>query len=133
MAGGALGTSVRSWLESTYAPPAGTWPWVTFWINVGGSLALGALLEAIAQTGPDTGWRRGVRLGVGTGVLGGFTTYSTFSVEVVLLLRAGQWPVGLGYAVSSVVLGILAALAGVRLLRWGCAHTGRAGVRSGRE
>ena len=129
VAGGALGTSVRAWLEAAYAPSAGSWPWVTFWINVGGSLALGALLEGVAASGPDVGWRRGLRLGLGTGVLGGFTTYSTFSVETVELLRAGLWLVGLGYAVASVVAGIVAAVAGVRLVRGLSAWSGRAGDR----
>ena len=76
------------------------------------------LLEAIAESGRDTGWRRGVRLGVGTGVMGGLTTYSTFSVETVLLLRSGHWLLATGYAVASVVTGVLAAMLGVRLVRW---------------
>ena len=76
------------------------------------------LLEAIAESGRDAGWRRGLRLGVGTGVMGGFTTYSTFSVETVLLLRSGHWLLASGYAVASVVTGVLAAILGVRLVRW---------------
>lgn len=116
--GAMIGTTLRSLLESAYGPGPGQWPWVTFWINVGGSLLLGALLEGISASGRDTGWRRGLRLGVGTGVLGGFTTYSTFSVETVLLLRSGEWLAGAGYAVASVVGGVLAAMLGVRLVRW---------------
>ncbi len=116
--GAALGTSLRSALEAAYGPGPGQWPWVTFWINVGGAMLLGALLEGIAASGRDTGWRRGLRLGAGTGVLGGFTTYSTFSVETVLLLRSGEWVVAAGYALVSVAAGVLAALLGVRLVRW---------------
>lgn len=117
--GGTIGTGARAWLEAAYAAPAGGWPWVTFWINVGGSFLLGVLLEVLAETGRDVGWRRGLRLGLGTGLLGGFTTYSTFSVETVELFGAGALPIALGYAVGSVVTGLLAALTGtwaVRLL-----------------
>ncbi len=116
--GAALGTTARSLLEGAWPAAPGAFPFTTFWINVAGSLLLGMLLEAIAESGRDTGWRRGLRLGVGTGVLGGFTTYSTFSVETVLLLRSGNGLLAAGYALASVVTGVLAALLGVRLVRW---------------
>ena len=116
--GGAVGTTLRSLLETAYGAAPGQWPWATFWINVGGSLLLGALLEGIAASGRDTGWRRGLRLGVGTGVMGGFTTYSTFSVETVSLLGSGQGLLAAGYALASVITGVLAALLGVRVVRW---------------
>lgn len=109
LVGGSLGTALRAALEAAYAPPPGQWPWVTFWINVSGSFVLGALLQTLAETGEDRGWRRAARLGIGTGVLGGFTTYSTFSVETVQLARAGAWPAGAGYTLGSVVVGVLAA------------------------
>lgn len=125
--GGSLGTAVRAGLEAAFAPPLGQWPAVTFWINVGGAFLLGGLLEFLAAGGADRGWRRGLRLGVGTGVLGGFTTYSTFSVETAELLRHGYWQVGLGYPLASVVLGVLAALAGFGLARR--LHRPRAGGR----
>ena len=116
--GAALGTTLRSLLEGAWPAGPGAFPWTTFWINIGGSLVLGMLLEGIAESGRDAGWRRGLRLGVGTGVMGGFTTYSTFSVETVLLLRSGHWLLATGYAVASVVTGVLAAMFGVRLVRW---------------
>jgi len=111
--GGAVGTSLRSWLEDRYATVAGGWPWVTFAINVVGSLVLGALLTSLARTGPDAGWRRRVRVGLGTGTIGGFTTYSTFVVEVDLLLRDGRVVTGVAYALVSVVIGVGAAVLGV--------------------
>ena len=76
---------------------------------MGGALLLGGLVTLLAVTGSDAGWRRGVRLGLGTGLLGGFTTYSTFSVETMELLRA-SWLLGVAYAVTTVVAGFLAAL-----------------------
>lgn len=115
--GGTGGTAVRAWLEAAFAAPAGSWPWVTFWINVGGSFLLGVLLEVLAETGRDVGWRRGLRLGLGTGLLGGFTTYSTFSVETVQLLDAGALLPGFGYAIGSVAGGLGAALLGTWIVR----------------
>ncbi len=115
--GGSAGTALRAWLETAYAPPTGGWPWVTFWINIAGSFLLGGLLEVLAETGPDRGWRRGVRLGLGTGLLGGFTTYSTFSVETVQLLSAGLWVAGLSYGLGSVIAGPAAAFTATRIVR----------------
>lgn len=118
MVGGTVGTAVRAWLEGAHPAVPGEWPWTTFWINISGALILGVLLEVLAETGPDRGWRRGLRLGVGTGVLGGYTTYSTFAVETLQVLQSGAWLVALGYALGSVVLGLLAAFAGARGVRW---------------
>ena len=117
-AGGALGTSVRAGLGGAFPATPGTWPWATFLINLSGALLLGALLEGLSIGGPDQGWRRGLRLGLGTGLLGGYTTYSTFAVETLQLLQAGQWLAGLGYATLSVIVGTLAAFAGIRGVRF---------------
>ncbi len=113
--GGAVGTTVRAWLEGAFPASPGAWPWTTFGINLGGSFLLGLLQEALSRSGPDEGWRRRVRVGVGTGVIGGFTTYSTFIVEVDLLVRGGSTWTGAAYAVVSVVVGLGCALAGILL------------------
>jgi fluoride exporter len=113
--GGAVGTSARAGLESAFAPEAGTWPWTTFTINLVGSFLLGVLLEHLVRSGPDDGWRRRVRVLVGTGVLGGFTTYSTFALEVDRLVDVGRPGLGVAYALVSVVLGVVAAGAGILL------------------
>lgn len=115
--GGAVGTSVRAWLETAYAAPAGTWPWATFLINVTGAFLLGFLLEALARTGPDRGWRRLARHGFGTGMMGGFTTYSTFAVETALLAGDGAAWLALGYALATVVLGLTTAWLGFEAAR----------------
>jgi len=119
-AGGTVGVLARALLTQPAAP--GAWPWRTFAVNVLGSLLLGALL-ALLQRGPDVGRRRAVRLGVGTGVLGGFTTYSTFALEVEQLVVTGHVVTGVAYALGSVVLGVVAAGAGLLLV--GRALTGR--------
>lgn len=114
--GGACGTLLRYVLVTTFPVRPGAWPWTTFWINVVGSFLLGALLTGLSRTGPDAGWRRSARLAVGTGFCGGFTTYSTFIVEIDTLFGDGWAWTGVGYAVGSVLVGVAAALAGVLLL-----------------
>ncbi len=118
VAGGVAGTLARAALESVLPAAPGAFPWMTFAINITGSLLLGALLQTLALSGDDRGWRKAVRLGVGTGVLGGFTTYSTFAMETGRLLTgAGASPAqvgtGVAYALTSVALGVGAAVVGI--------------------
>jgi CrcB protein len=110
--GATVGTLLRASIELVFPHAPGEWPWATFAINILGSLALGALIEALALRGPDTGRRRMLRLGVGTGVVGGFTTYSTFVVEIDRLATAGAVSMALVYTLASVVLGVVAAAIG---------------------
>lgn len=113
LVGGAAGTSVRYWGEWAF-PHTGTgWPWATFVINLVGAFVLGMLLEALAVRGPDVGRRRMVRLLAGTGFCGAFTTYSTFALETVELVRAGASTTALAYAAVSVVLGVAVAWVGI--------------------
>lgn len=112
-AGGAVGTAIRSLLGDAFPHRGDSWPWATFCINVIGAFLLGLLLEALVRSGEDTGVRRLLRLGVGTGVMGGFTTYSTFMVETTNL----PWPQAISYVVATVVLGGLAARTGIRTAR----------------
>ena len=107
--GGGCGTLVRWGLESAYPAQATSLPWTTMGINVLGAGLLGALLSWLAHSGPDQGWRRRVRLTLGTGLLGGFTTYSAFSVETVTLIRTGTPWLGLAYVLFSLVAGVFAA------------------------
>lgn len=113
--GGAVGTLLRWLPERVWAPEPSAWPWTTFWINLCGSLVLGMLLEWVLRTGPDHGPRRAVRLGVGTGLVGGFTTYSTFVLEIIGLVQDGHAALGVAYALVSIVLGIVGAGAGIGL------------------
>lgn len=130
-AGGMVGVLGRAGIEHALPSPPGGWPWTTFWINLAGSLALGALLETLARWGPDRGWRRVVRLGCGTGVLGGFTTYSTFAVQAVRLADGGAAGAALTYTLVSVATGVAAAAAGIVLAsrahrRWSARRDGAA-------
>lgn len=117
LAGGAAGTTVRWELGRLHPVAAGTFPWTTFWINVTGALLLGLLLESLARSGADGGWRRALRVGIGTGVMGGYTTYSTFMVESDLLIRGGHTGLALVYVVGSVAAGALGAFAGILAAR----------------
>lgn len=110
--GGALGTALRAGLEGAFAQPTG-WPWATFGINLVGSFVLGLLLERLVRGGADEGWRRSVRLGCGTGILGGFTTYSTFVLEVERLASDGETTIAVAYPLVSVALGLALAVAGM--------------------
>jgi CrcB protein len=87
-----------------------TLPWVTVAINVTGSFLLGMLVTV-------DGLSVELRTALGVGFLGGFTTFSTFSVQVVLDVDAGEPGRALAYLVASVVLGIAAATAGYALGR----------------
>lgn len=110
-AGGSVGTALREAVGLLVPTPG--WPLGIAIINVSGSFALGALLESLARRGPDEGGRRALRLGIGTGVLGGYTTYSALAVDSVKLVAGGQSLVAFGYAAGSVLAGALAALLGI--------------------
>ena len=112
--GGAAGTTVR-YLLSVAVPPLLGVPVITLGINVVGAFVLGWLLQALALRGPDEGRRRDLRLLCGTGVLGGFTTYSSFAVDTDGLIAAQNLGGGVVYAVATIVIGALASIAGIAL------------------
>jgi CrcB protein len=111
-AGGSVGTAARYGLSRLVLPVSGV-PVGTLAVNVVGAFVLGLLLERLARTGPDDGRRRDLRLGVGTGVLGGFTTYSALATDTASLLSAGRLAGAAGYAFGTLVLGLLAAATGI--------------------
>lgn len=111
---GALpGTALRWWVESALPTSAGGVLWATAGVNLVGAFVLGVLLEALARRGADAGGRRLVRLCAGTGFCGALTTYSTLALEVVRTAGEGVVAVAVGYGLASVVLGVVAAAAGV--------------------
>ena len=112
--GGMGGTLSRFWLDGVLPAPQGL-PLPTLLINLSGSFLLGLLLEALLRAGPDRGKRRMVRLLAGTGFLGGFTTYSTFTVEAMGLGIDGDYWLAAGYVAASLLGGILLSVAGIGL------------------
>lgn len=106
--GGTVGTSLRDAIEGTFGTPAGQFPWATFAINVSGAFLLGCLLELLALVAPGRR-RRALQLTLGTGLLGGYTTYSTFVLETVALGTPASGATALLYAASSLVAGFAAA------------------------
>ncbi|RII90652.1 fluoride efflux transporter FluC [Clavibacter californiensis] len=110
--GGAVGTGIREALALTWPAPAGGIPVTILLINVVGAFVLGALLESLARRGPDEGRRRAIRLLVGTGVLGGFTTYSSLATDAASLAGSALG-LAFAYAGLSLVVGAAASVAGV--------------------
>lgn len=114
--GGAIGTGAREAI-SLAVPPVGGIPLAILGINVLGAFLLGVLLETLLLRGADTGRRRDLRLFLGTGVLGGFTTYSALAADTGVLLVDGSTAVGVLYAVGSVVLGLVSGALGIVVAR----------------
>ena len=114
--GGAAGSIARHGVE-LWLGTAGAFPVGTTMVNLVGAFALGVLLEGLATRGSDVGRRRAARLLVGTGFLGGFTTCSALAVEADGLLRDGRVALALVYVLTTVVVGLLASLAGVLCAR----------------
>lgn len=113
-AGGALGSLARYGL-SLALPARDGWPVGTMVENLLGAFLLGLLLQLLLRAGHETPRRRWLRLTLGTGVLGGFTTYSALALELHGLLADGRPWLALGYAAVTVLGGALACLAGIAL------------------
>lgn len=110
MLGGALGAAARHGAGLALAPLAARtgFPWSVLLVNVLGAFLLGLTLSLVGRGV----WPEAARLGFGTGFLGAFTTFSTFSVDTDLLLLRGEGLRAAAYALGSVGLGLLAAVAG---------------------
>ena len=121
--GGLLGALARASI-SVALPQAGPadWPWATYLTNLIGCVVLGALLgwiDSRREVWRSTSPRRDrlVRPALASGFLGGFTTFSTFSLDSVLLLQKGEYLTAAAYIIGSVVLSILALFAGLYMVR----------------
>lgn len=107
--GGAIGASSRYGLGLLLAKPTQVFPWSTWWINILGCLLAG-IFFAMTERFPVL--QQETRLFFMVGILGGFTTFSSFGLETFILLRNGHITVALLYAFSSVVLGVLLLILG---------------------
>jgi len=103
--GGAAGALLRVWLGVEFAGAAGSWPWVTFAINVTGCFALGYLATRLQERLPQSTYRRPL---LGTGFCGAYTTFSTMQVEILKMLERGSDGLAVAYAGASIGAGYLA-------------------------
>jgi CrcB protein len=113
--GGGLGAALRHGVNVGAARLLGiAFPYGTLTVNIAGSLLMGLLVAYLAFKGDASQhWR----LFIATGVLGGFTTFSAFSLDVAVLYERGAVGLALGYVVISVALSIAALFAGLLLVR----------------
>lgn len=114
--GGAAGTLSR-WGVGLVVPHVARLPLGTVVVNLVGAFVLGALVEHLAARGPDAGRQRALRLTLGTGFCGGFTTYSALAHDTDTLLRAGLGGQALVYVLGTLVLGLAASALGIGAAR----------------
>lgn len=111
--GGALGASARYLTNVTATRIMGHgYPWATLTVNVLGSMLMGVLVVVLAKKGGNAYAPLLI-----TGMLGGFTTFSAFSLDAFTLFERGQLGAAAGYVLASVVLSIAAIVAGILLTR----------------
>jgi len=116
MIGGAFGSGMRFLVGRLSLALVGPgYPWGTWFINLSGGLLMGLLVGLLARYPSANG--ENIRLLVGVGILGGFTTFSTFSLEAANMIQRGDWGIALLYATSSAVGAILLLFAGLALAR----------------
>lgn len=114
-AGGAIGAAMRHLVNLAALRLAGpTFPWGTLTVNLAGSFLMGVLIELLAR---KAGVSAEVRLFAATGILGGFTTFSAFSLDVVVLWERGALFAAASYALVSVVGAVAALFAGLAIVR----------------
>lgn len=114
MVGGAIGAGARHLVGQVMLARLGPgFPWWTLSINITGSLLMGLLIGWLARSGgSDT-----TRLFLGVGILGGFTTFSSFSLEYWTLFERGQIAQAAAYVLASVIVGIAACGLGMLAMR----------------
>ncbi|MDF2493161.1 fluoride efflux transporter CrcB [Sphingomonas sp.] len=115
MAGGAVGAGMRHLVGRAALVTLGHgWPWGTLIVNIAGGCAMGVLAGTVARmsSGAEP-WR----LLIGVGVLGGFTTFSAFSLDAMLMIERGAWLQALTYILLSVTGSIAALAAGLAFSR----------------
>jgi len=116
MLGGAIGAALRyglgAWVQGLWGPG---FPWSTFLINITGSFLIGLVLRLSLEGAMSPEWR----LFLAVGLLGGYTTFSTFSWETLTLVQQGEWLKAFLYVAGSVVLGFTLVLLAYRWAgRW---------------
>ena len=112
--GGGLGALARYYIAGWIQPAGVAFNWGIFVVNITGGLIMGLIVEASAlklNLSPE------LRAFLTTGILGGYTTFSTFSLDSALLLQKGEYLQAAAYVIGSVVLSILALFCGLWIVR----------------
>ena len=112
--GGGLGAAGRFGISLAFPARGDAWPWATFGINVTGSLLIGVLAGWLSTRG-EAGepWR----LLLGVGVLGGFTTFSAYSLETMRMIERNDWVGASTYSIGSVIAGLAAVAIGLAMAK----------------
>jgi fluoride exporter len=125
-AGGALGAVARYGLSVAWPHRPGTFPWATFVTNVSGCLLIGVLMVLVTEVSTA---HRLLRPFLGTGVLGGYTTFSTYTVDIQRLAVAGAVGTGLVYLAATLAGALAAVHLGATLTRLATGTRRRGGTR----
>ncbi|MFE1287338.1 fluoride efflux transporter CrcB [Streptomyces sp. NPDC058751] len=112
--GGTIGATARYGAGLLWPTPDGAFPWTTFTINVVGCAAIGVLMAVVTDV---RAVHRLVRPFLGTGVLGGFTTFSTYAVDIRDLVDTGHPGTGLGYLAATLCAALAAVWLGTTVTR----------------
>lgn len=119
--GGAIGALARYSVDLLLPTATDEWPLATFIINLTGAFVLGCILEAATNYASDptaSEFSRRFRPFLITGVLGGYTTFSTFMVDAHGLVLSGRAPLALLYVFGSLVAGVILVMCGMATGRW---------------
>ena len=114
MVGGGVGAVLRFQLGRMFPISATGWPWGTFAANILGGLAMGILAAWLLRAGAAG---ENMRLLLGVGLLGGFTTFSAFSLDMMRMIEGGNAGMAFAYALASVALALAALYAGMMMAR----------------
>jgi fluoride exporter len=110
--GGALGAVARYGLDRLIERRTfSVFPWSTFTVNISGCLAIGVVIAAVVDRGHAPAW---LRVGLVMGVLGGYTTFSTFAQETFDLVDERRLALAFAYAVGSLIVGVASVFVGMR-------------------
>lgn len=114
MIGGAVGAALRYWVGTATLHQFGpSFPWGTLTVNLAGGFLMGLLAGGLVRLGGN----ESLRLLLGVGVLGGFTTFSAFSLDAVTLFERGHFGLDAAYVLASVAGSILALFLGLWIAR----------------
>jgi CrcB protein len=112
--GGAIGSLARYFVASAVQQPSMQFPWGIFVVNISGGLLMGIIVEL---SGLKLNLSPELRAFLTVGVLGGYTTFSTFSLDSALLIERGAWTSAAAYMAGSAILSVAALFAGLWIVR----------------